>query len=82
MPSPTKKIIRSPIINANGPQNGAVTHHHDQLITPTSLSTTKATPSIPEIGKLVPNKVPAYKFEEGIAEIECIHERENNIYQP
>ena len=38
--------------------------------------------SIPEIGKLVPDKVPAYKFEDGIAEIQCVHERENNIYQP
>jgi hypothetical protein len=34
-------IIASPI------QNGSVTHHHDQLITCVSLSTTKATPNKP-----------------------------------
>jgi hypothetical protein len=31
--------------NANPPQNGAVTHHHDQSITPHNFSVTKTTPS-------------------------------------
>jgi hypothetical protein len=39
-------------------QNGAVTHHHDQLMTPQSLRTTNAMPSNPMI--LVP---PAYVAE-------------------
>ena len=35
------------IASANPPQNGSVTHHHDQSITPVSLSTTNATPNSP-----------------------------------
>lgn len=31
----------------NPPQNGNVTHHHDQLMTLHNFSTTKATPSNP-----------------------------------
>lgn len=31
----------------NPPQNGAVTHHQDQAMTPHSFRTTKATPSKP-----------------------------------
>ena len=37
------------ISNANPPQNGAVTHHHDQLINPVSFSTTNTTPNKPNI---------------------------------
>jgi hypothetical protein len=33
--------------NPNPPQNGAVTHHHDQSITPHNFSVTKTTPSKP-----------------------------------
>ena len=42
---------------ANPPQNGMVTYHQDQLITPTSFSTTKTIPNtdktpIPELLEL------------------------------
>ncbi len=41
----TGKMTRS--TNTKGPQKGAVTHHHDQLMYPVSLSATNKTPSIP-----------------------------------
>ena len=34
--------------NANPPQKGSVTHHHDQFINPVNFSTTNATPRSPK----------------------------------
>jgi hypothetical protein len=35
--------------NTRAPQNGANTHHHDQVIVPVSLRTIKTIPNIPKI---------------------------------
>ena len=40
------KIMNNKI---TGPQNGSVTHHQDQLITPTSFNTMKAIPNSPKM---------------------------------
>ncbi len=38
--------------------------------------------SIPEIGKITPNKVAASAFKDGVAEIECVHEKDEEVMQP
>ena len=40
-------MIKKIKTNAKGPQNGAVTNHQDQSITPQSLSTMNAVPNNP-----------------------------------
>lgn len=40
------KIIK--ITSANPPQNGIVTHHHDQFMYPVNFNTTNATPRSPK----------------------------------
>lgn len=42
-------IVRRIITKVIGPQNGSVTNHQDQLITPTSFNTIKAIPNNPRI---------------------------------
>lgn len=50
-------IIRIISIRAKAAQNGAVTHHHDQSITPVSLRTINTIPSNPGI------PIPVFEFE-------------------